>query len=159
TEKNRGELVIALVPHIVRAPEYTELNLRSISAGNDQNVKLNYSPRPEPLSVPATAAPAQPVKPNGQAPAPDAAKTAETLLLFNPGTATTQLNGAVTLQLVLENVRDLSTAPIHLKFDSKVLRLTSIQPGALLTGDGQKINFSENTQNDTGEAVITLNRL
>ncbi|HYP12565.1 MAG TPA: hypothetical protein VEQ63_01465, partial [Bryobacteraceae bacterium] len=32
-ERNRGELLIALVPHVVRAPEFSESNLRSVSAG------------------------------------------------------------------------------------------------------------------------------
>ena len=54
---------------------------------------------------------------------------------------------------------ELYTAPVKLKFDPKILRLTSIKPGSLISGDGQKINFTESTQNDTGDATITLNRL
>jgi len=42
---------------------------------------------------------------------------------------------------------------VHIKFDPKVLRLANIRQGTLLTGDGQKVNFSENTLNDTGEAA------
>jgi hypothetical protein len=57
-----------------------------------------------------------------------------------------------------ENVTDLSAAPLRIKFDPKVLKLTSVQPGSLMTGDGSKINFSENTLNDAGEANVTLNR-
>ena len=152
-ENNRGELLIALVPHIVRAPEFSEANLRSVLAGNDQNVKLNYSPRPEPppAAVPAPQAPV--------APAAEPSKPAEPRMLFSPPTATIQPSMPVTVQLVLENVRDLSAAPVKLTFDPKVLRLTSVQAGPLLSGDGQKINFSENTLNDTGESSITLNRL
>ena len=43
--------MIALIPHIVRAPEFTEVNLRGIAAGNDANVKLNFSPKPEPAAT------------------------------------------------------------------------------------------------------------
>jgi general secretion pathway protein D len=63
------------------------------------------------------------------------------------------------VQLVLENVSDLYTAPVKLKFDPKILRLTSIKAGQLMSADGQKINFTESTMNDTGEATVTLNRL
>ncbi len=80
-------------------------------------------------------------------------------LTFNAATATVQLNTPVTVQVMLENVKELYTAPMKIKFDPKVLRLTSIKPGPLMEGDGQKINFAENTQNDSGEATITLNRL
>ncbi len=167
-ETTRGELLIALIPHIVRSTEISEVNTRGVSAGNDQNVKLNYLPRPEPVPVPVIAppivvptapvvipqaaeAPAVPVIPNAATSAPR--------LSFNPGTMQTPLSSAVTVSLIAENVQDLFTAPVKINFDPKVLRLTSIKPGSLLTGDGQKINFSENTLNDTGEASVTLNRM
>ncbi|MEO8048830.1 MAG: cohesin domain-containing protein [Acidobacteriota bacterium] len=47
TDKIRSELMIALVPHIVRTPGYTAENLRGIYAGTDQVVKINYAPRDE----------------------------------------------------------------------------------------------------------------
>jgi len=46
TDKVRAELMIALVPHIVRTPDYTAENLRGIYAGTDQVVKINYAPKP-----------------------------------------------------------------------------------------------------------------
>jgi general secretion pathway protein D len=87
------------------------------------------------------------------------ASTGVPRIVFTPGTVQAQLSSAVTVQLVAENMKDLFSAPIRLKFDPKVLRLTSIQPGTLLSGDGSKVNFSQNTLNDTGEATVTLNRL
>jgi hypothetical protein len=69
------------------------------------------------------------------------------------------VNTPVTLTLQLDNVNGLFSAPFRLRFDPKILRLNSVQPGTLLTGDGQKVNFNANMMNDTGEAVITLNRL
>jgi general secretion pathway protein D len=71
------QLMIALVPHIVRTPDYTPENMRGIYAGSDQVVKLSYAPRPAdptPASAPAPApAPAAPAPP---APAPPAAAVA-----------------------------------------------------------------------------------
>src|SRR5579872_2638718 len=49
TDKIRAELMIALVPHIVRTPGYTAENLRGIYAGTDQVVKINYAPKDEDL--------------------------------------------------------------------------------------------------------------
>jgi hypothetical protein len=61
--------------------------------------------------------------------------------------------------LQLENAADLFTAPMRLKFDPKLLRLTAVRQGGLMGADGQRVNFGENTLNDTGEAIITLNRV
>jgi general secretion pathway protein D len=73
TEKSRSDLLIALIPHIVRTPDYTAENLRGIYVGTDQVVKINYAPKPAPFGrnpgmtpvnppagVPAMPSPAQP---------------------------------------------------------------------------------------------------
>ena len=43
-QNNRNELVIALIPHIVRGPEVTESNLRGIASGPLAQVKVGYAP-------------------------------------------------------------------------------------------------------------------
>ena len=43
--KTSQELVIALIPHIVRRPDYSDEELRGIAVGNATVVKLNYAPR------------------------------------------------------------------------------------------------------------------
>jgi general secretion pathway protein D len=78
--------------------------------------------------------------------------------VFTPVTAQARVNSPVGIQLMVENVTDLFAAPMKIKFDPKVLRLTSIRPGSVMSGDGSKINFSENTVNEAGEAVVVLNR-
>src|ERR1035441_3491877 len=40
-DRERQELMIALIPHVVRRPEYTAENLRGIAVGNQQSVHLN----------------------------------------------------------------------------------------------------------------------
>jgi general secretion pathway protein D len=44
-ENDRNELVIALVPHIVRGPDITESNLKGVAAGNATQIKVTYGPR------------------------------------------------------------------------------------------------------------------
>jgi general secretion pathway protein D len=47
--RTENELVITLVPHIVRSPEITELDLKEVLSGNSANVKVNtlqQDPRP-----------------------------------------------------------------------------------------------------------------
>jgi general secretion pathway protein D len=44
-ENDRNELVIALIPHIVRGPDITESDLKGVAAGNATQIKVGYSPR------------------------------------------------------------------------------------------------------------------
>jgi general secretion pathway protein D len=44
-DHQRNELMIVLIPHIVRSPEITAQNLRSIAVGNQQTIRLNFAPK------------------------------------------------------------------------------------------------------------------
>jgi general secretion pathway protein D len=46
TVRERGELMVVIVPHVVRAPDITTQNLRGIAVGNQTAIKLNYAPKP-----------------------------------------------------------------------------------------------------------------
>ena len=63
TDKSKSELLIALIPHIVRTPGYTEENMRGIYVGNDATVKLLRAPEPEPPTAPAEAPKPEETKP------------------------------------------------------------------------------------------------
>jgi general secretion pathway protein D len=45
--KTRSELMIALVPHVVRRPVYTAENLRTIDVGTANTIHLSYAPKPD----------------------------------------------------------------------------------------------------------------
>ena len=179
TERRSGELLIALIPHIVRAPEFDDVNMRGISAGSDATVKLSYSPQPLPPAstspaptpghVDGTASPKpvaaeQPATPestpaNSQNPAPAAETPGQISMSFSPGPVTTPVNQPFTLSLQMSNAADVFSAPMRIKFDPKVLRLTSVQQGNFMSQDGQRVTFNENTLNEQGEAIISINRL
>ena len=71
TEKDRQQLMIALIPHIVRTPDYTPENLRGVYSGPDQSLRLMYAPQDEDGSAPPANAPAP-----GATPAPAGAPPA-----------------------------------------------------------------------------------
>src|SRR5439155_2852007 len=43
-QRDRTELVIAIVPHIVRGPDISGGNLKGIAAGNSTQIKVGYGP-------------------------------------------------------------------------------------------------------------------
>ena len=201
--KDESELVIALIPHIVRAPDITNVNMRTIGTGNATVVKLNYAPEkaaetpqpattappatqpaPQPATAapnvpPATAPPAAVLQPTGPPNAPPATAPpataplippakppgpstvqpeAKARVMFVPAQASAQLNGTVTVSLMVENAADLASTPMLVRFDPKVLRLNDVVRGNLLTSDGQQVAFSKNVLNDTGEATVNVSR-
>jgi len=168
-DKQKEQLMIALIPHIVRRPEFTALNLRGVAAGTDATVKLSFGPRPEATPAPAAPAATTPTVPGlpGATPGAPAAPAAVTpsipgaapALLFNPATVQAQLSKQVTIVLQAQNMTDLASVPVKVRWDPKVLRLEMITPGALLTQDGKVIGPSLDIRNDTGDASIDVNRI
>jgi general secretion pathway protein D len=70
-DRERSELMIALIPHVIRRPEFSEENLRGIAVGNQASVHLTYGRRPSQLAVEKTPEP-----PKKDDPAASAAPTA-----------------------------------------------------------------------------------
>jgi general secretion pathway protein D len=74
TEKDKSELVIALIPHIVRGPDVTDSNLKGVAAGNATQIKVGYAPRTAPpappVASPAAGAPPATAPPTPAEPAP-----------------------------------------------------------------------------------------
>ena len=65
-DKSDSELLVILVPHLVRAPELTDLNLRGVSTGTDQQVRVSLAPRED--KPPATHGPPLVTVPLGSPP-------------------------------------------------------------------------------------------
>ena len=61
-DNERDELMIALVPHVVRRPEITEENLRSVASGNQTTIHVSYGPSPADEAAAPKGAPAAPAE-------------------------------------------------------------------------------------------------
>lgn len=150
-DRERGELLVALIPHIVRTPDVSGMDLRGIAAGTDQTVKLSYGARPQ------AAAPA-PVPAPPAAPAPGATPSSTPTLSFVPPAAQAQLSAPVVVVLQADGIADLLGIPIKLRWDPKILKLNSAVAGALLTRDGAANPPTVDIRNDAGEASIEVAR-
>jgi general secretion pathway protein D len=177
TEKDRQELMIVLIPHIVRTPDYSPENLRGIYAGTDQTVKLTYAERPEepsttpaPVAAPTPAAPVAPVPPApGAAPTPGGAPSALTpaqtapqqsaRIQMLPPAVQVSVSTPFTVTVQLEGASNTgSVSPLRVKYDPALLRLNDVNAGDLLSRDGQRVTSVKDIRNDTGEATISISR-
>ena len=153
------------MPHIVRAPEFSEVNLRGVSAGHRRNgeAELLAARRTCPRnrvrhlrnSLPAAQAPATPAAPPPATPATPAARAEPTpaslprhrhqpaLTLVPMARRRVQANDTFTVNLQVSNAADFfSASPMRIKFDPKVLRLTNVKQGGLPATDGQQVIFT-----------------
>ncbi len=163
-DKQKEQLMIGLIPHIVRKPDITGLDMKGIAAGTDATVKLSYAPRVDRPPVPPAAAAPTPATPGPAAVAPVPAVTPSVPggaagLAFNPATVQASLSSQVRIGLDAQNMMDLTNAPVKVRWDPKVLRLEMISPGALFTQDGKIVAPSLDIRNDTGDASIEVNRV
>lgn len=181
-EKDKTELVIAIIPHIVRGPDVTASDLRPTASGNQTQIKVGYgrrraggsesaqptgmvvppstvgppatAPPPPPTTVPLTPAVTAPPAPAGP-PSPGGPARVS----FLPGDAVnTQLSQAVTVTLYAENVADFIAATAHLQYDPKILRINNILAGDLPQKNGVQLQPAKNILNDTGSADMSITR-
>lgn len=164
TEKDRQELLIVLIPHIVRTPDYSPENLRGIYAGTDQTVKLTYGEKadeapPVTPAAPAAAKPTPASAPQGTAPQATAPPQSARIQFFPPAVQV-PVSGPFTVTVQLDGLADASSInPLRVKYDPALLRLSDINAGDLFSRDGQRINSVKDVRNDSGDATITISRL
>lgn len=183
--KTSAELMIALIPHIVRTPDYTAENLKGIYAGSDQVVKLYYTPKtaeaappavnppasnppasnPAAENPPATVPPVPPGVPQAAAPVPPAAPPQAVFeggparVRFAPAAVEALQGAPVQVMVQLENVADLfSASQIRVKYDASLLKLNDVAPGEIFTRDGVRITSVKDIRNEVGEATLTVAR-
>jgi general secretion pathway protein D len=95
-DRQRGELMIVLIPHIVRAPEVSAQSLRGIAVGNQTAIKLSYAPREtDVVSGPQAAASLQPALPT-PAPTPSGQPPAAGSAVSTPGVVAPAINPPAT---------------------------------------------------------------
>jgi general secretion pathway protein D len=159
-DRSKEELMIALIPHIVRKPDVTGLDMREVASGTDATVKLNYAPRvEEPAAAPAATTPAAQGAPGTAAAVTPATPGGAPSLVFDPAKVQAPLSSPVKLTLQAQNMTDLANVPVKVRWDPKVLRLEMITAGALLNQDGKIVAPSLDIRNDSGDASIDVIRV
>jgi len=95
-DRERSELMIALIPHVIRRPEFTEENLRGIAVGNQASVHLTYGRRASQAAVEKAPEPAKKEEPPASAAQPATVPSTAVSGSFLPGTAPAVIAPAAT---------------------------------------------------------------
>jgi general secretion pathway protein D len=176
-DHQEDEVLIVMIPHIVRLPDWTRENLRGIYSGTDQTIQVK---REAEVRTPAT----EPAKPSAQAPAgvaptsgataPSVAPTAPGLnppqgqpgkMRFEPQALSLKVGETKTVAVVVESVNDLFSIPMLLQYNPAVISVEEFQHavgdgqhGGFLSGGTQEIAIVSNINKEKGQAVISATR-
>ncbi len=172
TEHQEDEVLIMLIPHIVRLPELTPANLRALYTGSDANIRVKREgearvPTPEPVKTPTPTGSAEPPRPAS----PDTEEAANLRkgqpgkLKFEPQGISLKVGETRAIAVVVENVNDLFSIPMLLQYDPAVISVEEIQHalgdgehGGFLSGGTQEIAVVSNTDNKKGQSIISTTR-
>jgi len=156
------EILIILTPHIVRLPEWTRANQRSLYAGSESNVQVR---REVDIRTPGTTpqeAPSQtPSAPSATAPAPSANQPQggqAATVRFEPRTLSLKAGQTATVGVVVENVSDLYSIPFLLQYNPAVISIEEVQHGGFLQGGDQAIAIAQRVDKERGQAIISATR-
>ncbi len=170
TDHQENEVLIVLIPHIVRLPTMTAENLRSIASGTDANAEIRLenvvmAPRVSPTQgVPGQTQPPAAAAPPNQTPAapatPDQAPATQSpTLRFDPGTVALKPGETATIGVVVQNVQDLYSIPMLLQYNPAVISVEDVRQGGFLSGGTQDIAIVERVDKERGQAIISATRM
>src|SRR5271163_2682915 len=179
-ENEEDEVLIVLIPRIVRMPEWTKANLRPLFSGTETDVRVKResdvrAPVTQPVAPPPPPPPAQqqPMGPGGTvtppaanvpaaapvtpgAAAPLAGPAAK--MRFEPQTLTLKNGQTATVGIAVENVKDLYSIPLLLQYNPAVISIEDVQHGAFLSGGTQEIAIVSRVDKEHGQAIISATR-
>jgi len=159
TEHQENEILIVLTPHIIRIPQYTAENLRSIASGTDTNAEVHLES--EVMAPPAPGAPSAPTAgaaPAANSPAPASAGQ-NALLRFEPASVTVRTGETTTVGIVVQNVQDLYSIPLLVQFNPAVVSIEDVRQGGFLSGGTQEVAIVERVDKERGQAIISATRM
>jgi general secretion pathway protein D len=150
------EVLIVLIPHIVRLPTITAENLRSIASGTDTNAQVRLENEVMAPPVPkAQSIPAPPTPPPAPAQTPISQNPE---LRFEPGTVALQVGQTTTIGVVVQNVQDLHSIPLLVQYNPAVVSVEDVRQGGFLSGGTQEIAIVERVDKERGQAIISATR-
>jgi general secretion pathway protein D len=164
TDHQENEVLIVLIPRIVRMPEWTKANLRSLYSGSETNVQVK---RESDIRAPSTQppAPAQQPQLNQNPPpatptpnAPGAAQSQAAKIRFEPQALSLKAGQTATIGVVVENVSDLFSIPLLLQYNPAVISVEEVQHGGFLSGGTQEIAIVQRVDKEHGQAIISSTR-
>ena len=170
-DHSENEIIFAIVPHIIRGSDVTEMNQRAIEIGTANAIELRRGSKPATPAapVPPNPAPAQPsASPANTSQAATPASTGQPVpaatpggapsFLFDPPTIQATKGGTFAVNLLISGAQNVYSIPIQLNYDPKLLQLVNVSNGGFLSQDGQAVALVHREDETVGQLQITATR-
>src|SRR5437879_407612 len=148
TEHRENEIVFALIPHIVRSQDLSELNQRALQVGTASAIELRRVTRPapghggRPTQPTPTPPPAQSAPPPTQTPPPSQGSAGGAAsFMFAPANVTQPAGSTFAVNVLLTGAQNVYSVPLQVSYDPKVLQVVNVSNGGLLSKDGQSVDL------------------
>jgi general secretion pathway protein D len=161
SDHQEDEVLIVMIPRIVRIPEWSKANLRSIASGSDQNVQVRRESEIRAPATPPTSTQQTPANPTANAAPSGAAgpqQAPAARLRFEPQTLTLKTGQSLTIGVVVDNVNDLFSIPLLLQYNPAVISVEEVEHGTFLSGGTQEIALVQRVDKEHGQAIISATR-
>jgi general secretion pathway protein D len=164
-QDTESEILIVVIPHVIRKLNLTAENLRSIASGTDTNPAIRLDT--EVLAPQAVPAPAAPVPPASGAPAPGPGAQAAPAapqgqmarLSFQPDDAAVRVGETVIIGLAVQDAQDLFSIPVLLQYNPAVVAVEDVRQGGFLSGGTQPVAIVQRVDRERGQAIISATRM
>jgi general secretion pathway protein D len=163
TDHSETETVFVLIPHIVRAHEYNDMNQEALDVGTANAIELRrVSHQPAPVQAPAVqpqATPAPTPAPANQPPGSAAVSPAgPATFSFDPASITQPTGSTFAVNVVLSGAQNAYSVPLQISYDPKMLQVVNVSNGNFLSHDGQAVALVHRDDDSTGTLQITATR-
>jgi general secretion pathway protein D len=185
SDHSANEVIFVLIPHIIRAPEFSHGSDEMIDVGtaNALSLRLTNAKAPTPATTAPTGSPtssavtpaaaAAPMQPHAamQSPTPQnfslssptppsvaGAGTAGGTFLFDPPTLNQLKGSTFTVNVMLSGGQNVYSVPVQLNYDPNKLEVVNVSNGGFLSQDGQIVTVAHREDTTTGTMQITASR-
>jgi general secretion pathway protein D len=163
TDHSETETVFVLIPHIVRAHEYNDMNQEALDVGTANAIELRrVSHQAAPVPVPAVqpqSTPAPIPAPTNQPPgSADVSPAGPATFSFDPASITQPTGSTFAVNVVLSGAQNAYSVPLQISYDPKMLQVVNVSNGNFLSHDGQAVALVHRDDDSTGTLQITATR-
>jgi general secretion pathway protein D len=175
-QNNDNEIVFILIPHIVRAQDLNDSNVRAIDVGTANTISLhhgmNQAPDQQPRSTQPSGPAGNPQGAQGNPPQPQAGSTPATgtqpsiaaappgsaIVSFDPPMLDQAVGSTFTVNVNLTGAQNVYSVPVQILYNPRVLQVLNVSNGTLLAQDGQTVALVNRDDSMAGILQLTASR-
>jgi general secretion pathway protein D len=175
-EVKDNEIVFILIPHIVRAQDLSDSNLKAIDVGTANTISLHHGMNQAPDQQPRSSqpsgspgnpqgAPGSPLQPQanaapatGSQPSTASAPPGSAIVSFDPPMLDQAVGSTFTVNVNLTGGQNVYSVPVQILYNPRVLQVLNVSNGTLLAQDGQTVALVNRDDSMAGILQLTASR-